>query len=102
MLCGLTIGTRMRAIPFTHGETEKCKLLVPRVQGAMYWAIYAVLAQVQLDEEGNAQVAAVKKYWRWRPMRRCSDPLRQWGSQRCCSCTLRYGATLGWCLKVSA
>ena len=45
MLCGLSIVTGMRAIPFTHGETEKCKRPQPWVQGAMYWAVYAVLAQ---------------------------------------------------------
>merc|ERR1719326_1866142 len=71
MLCVLFIGTRMRAIQLSQGETEKYKLPQPWVQGAMYWATYAVLAQVILvliipivtgstnveaDEEGNVKV----------------------------------------------
>ena len=38
MLCVLFIGTRMRAIQLTQGETEKYKLPQPWVQGAMYWS----------------------------------------------------------------
>merc|ERR1719159_574024 len=76
MLCVLFIGTRMRAIQLSQGETEKYKLPQPWVQGAMYWATYAVLTQVILvliigvvsgvpkcDEEGNVDMSGVKTNW---------------------------------------
>merc|ERR1719191_1324696 len=78
MLCVLFIGTRMRAIQLSQGETEKYKLPQPWVQGAMYWATYAVLTQVilvliigvisgstqvQADEDGNVSLASVKTNW---------------------------------------
>merc|ERR1719165_59125 len=48
MLSVLFLGTRMRAIQLTQGETEKYKLPQPWVQMAMFSTIYAVLAQVIL------------------------------------------------------
>ena len=48
MLCVLFLGARMRAIQLSQGETEKYELPQPWAQRAMYWATYAVLAQVLL------------------------------------------------------
>jgi len=75
MLSVLFIGTRMRAIQLTQGETEKYKLPQPWAQTAMYIATYAVLVQVllvlvipiftgetemQADEDGNVDVSDVE------------------------------------------
>merc|ERR1719454_2135797 len=48
MLSALFLGTRMRAIQLSQGETEKYKLPQPWVQMAMYSTVYAVLGQVIL------------------------------------------------------
>merc|ERR1719440_2019911 len=48
MLSVLFLGTRMRAIQLTQGETEKYGLPQPWVQTMMYACTYAVLAQVIL------------------------------------------------------
>merc|ERR1719378_855400 len=48
MLSVLFLGTRMRAIQLTQGETEKYKLPQPWVQSAMFICTYAVLLQVVL------------------------------------------------------
>merc|ERR1719236_457259 len=48
MLSVLFIGTRMRAIQLTQGQTDKYKLPQPWAQTAMYIATYAVLVQVLL------------------------------------------------------
>merc|ERR1719241_46369 len=48
MLSVLFLGTRMRAIQLSQGETEKYQLPQPWVQMAMFSTIYAVLAQVIL------------------------------------------------------
>merc|ERR1719178_644915 len=76
MLCVLFIGTRMRAIQLTQGETEKYKLPQPWVQSAMFICSYAVLCQVILvlvmpvftggmnnvtvDSEGNIDTSKMK------------------------------------------
>ena len=44
----LFLGARMRAIQLSQGETENYELPQPWAQRAMYWATYAVLAQVLL------------------------------------------------------
>merc|ERR1740138_342707 len=70
MLSVLFLGTRMRAIQLTQGQTEKYQLPQPWVQTAMFVCTYAVLAQVLLvlgigifagqevpvDDEGNLDV----------------------------------------------
>ena len=48
MLSVLFLGARMRAIQLSQGETENYELPQPWAQRAMYWATYAVLAQVLL------------------------------------------------------
>jgi len=48
MLSVLFLGTRMRAIQLSQGETEKYKLPQPWVQTAMFICTYAVLLQVIL------------------------------------------------------
>ena len=44
----LFLGARMRAIQLSQGETKYYELPQPWAQRAMYWATYAVLAQVLL------------------------------------------------------
>jgi len=75
MLCVLFLGTRMRAIQLSQGETEKYQLPQPWVQKAMVIASTAVSAQVILvllvgvftgmgkvntDEEGNLDVGKLE------------------------------------------
>merc|ERR1719378_1656931 len=75
MLSVLFLGTRMRAIELTQGETEKYQLPQPWVQSAMYISTYAVLMQVLLvlavpiftgemnvkcDDQGNLDMSAVQ------------------------------------------
>merc|ERR1719453_330629 len=75
MLSVLYLGTRMRAIQLTQGETEKYQLPQPWVQSAMYISTYAVLIQVILvlcipiftgemnvkcDDQGNMDTSAMK------------------------------------------
>merc|ERR1719191_198099 len=74
MLCVLFLGTRMRAIQLSQGETEKYDLPQPFVKTAMQVCAWAVLAQVLLvlaipiftgetavttDEDGNVDTAAL-------------------------------------------
>jgi len=75
MLSVLFLGTRMRAIQLTQGETEKYQLPQPWVQSAMYISTYAVLMQVLLvlavpiftgemnvkcDDQGNMDTSSMK------------------------------------------
>lgn len=76
MLSVLFVGTRMRAIQLTQGDTEKYKLPQPWVQSAMFICSYAVVCQVILvlimpvftggmnnvtvDSEGNIDTSKMK------------------------------------------
>merc|ERR1719420_1426246 len=75
MLSVLFLGTRMRAIQLSQGQTEKYKLPQPWVQQAMFIATWAVLVQVILvlvipvftgewnvkcDEDGNLDTSAME------------------------------------------
>merc|ERR1719158_934311 len=75
MLSVLFLGTRMRAIQLSQGQTEKYQLPQPWVQQAMFLCTYAVLAQVILvlmmplttgetevavDEEGNLDMSKMQ------------------------------------------
>jgi len=76
MLSVLFVGTRMRAIQLTQGDTEKYKLPQPWVQQAMFICSYAVLCQVilvlimpvftgeisnlKVDSEGNIDTSNLK------------------------------------------
>merc|ERR1719352_1997782 len=46
MLCILFIGTRMRAIQLTQGDTEKYHLPQPWVQQSMFACVFSLLGQV--------------------------------------------------------
>merc|ERR1719450_2088797 len=75
MLSVLFLGTRMRAIQLSQGQTEKYQLPQPWVQQAMYICTYAVLAQVilvlimpvftgewdvQCDSDGNLDMSKMQ------------------------------------------
>jgi len=75
MLSVLFLGTRMRAIQLSQGQTEKYKLPQPWCQQAMFICTYAVLAQVilvlmmpvatgsmnvEVDEDGNIDTSKVQ------------------------------------------
>merc|ERR1719473_1956992 len=75
MLSVLFLGTRMRAIQLSQGQTEKYKLPQPWVQQAMYICTYAALGQVILvlimpcftgewdvkcDEDGNIDTSGME------------------------------------------